>query len=121
MLFHALPILALVAITAAAPPCTTTSSYPASSSTPVTDDCSTRTVCVDYINDCGLWYGGCFADCAPWPTFTAPPCTGTSSVPSGPVTTPAISTQQTTLPCSSTLCVDYLKTCGTTAVLTYGG
>ncbi|KAK0657430.1 hypothetical protein B0T16DRAFT_60231 [Cercophora newfieldiana] len=32
------------------------------------------TVCWDGINDCGQMYGGCFADCKPWPTFSKPPC-----------------------------------------------
>ncbi|EGY22996.1 uncharacterized protein VDAG_04434 [Verticillium dahliae VdLs.17] len=40
---------------------------------PQSDDCSTRSVCADYVNECGIWYGGCFADCTPWPTFTKRP------------------------------------------------
>lgn len=38
------------------------------------DNCSTRTVCIDYIDKCGQTYGGCVPDCLPWPTFSAPPC-----------------------------------------------
>jgi hypothetical protein len=36
------------------------------------------------------------------------------------ITTPVPTTTVTANPCS-TNCVDFLKTCGTTAVLTYGG
>ncbi|KAK2030922.1 hypothetical protein LX32DRAFT_303792 [Colletotrichum zoysiae] len=38
------------------------------------DSCSTRTICRDFINECGQMYGGCHSDCQPWPSFTAPPC-----------------------------------------------
>ncbi|KAK3397482.1 hypothetical protein B0T20DRAFT_499109 [Sordaria brevicollis] len=38
------------------------------------DNCSSRTVCIDYIDKCGQTYGGCVPDCFPWPTFSAPPC-----------------------------------------------
>ncbi|KAF6808119.1 hypothetical protein CSOJ01_07725 [Colletotrichum sojae] len=43
-------------------------------------NCSSRTVCVDYVNDCGQWYGGCHSDCRPWPSYTPPPC-GTNGLP----------------------------------------
>ncbi|KAM0813317.1 hypothetical protein AB5N19_13310 [Seiridium cardinale] len=100
-----------------APPCDPAVLSPSSSSTTSTENCSTRTVCADYINDCSVWYGGCFSACTPWPTFTPPPCTTTTTT--APITTitPAAST-------ATTICVDYLKTCtegSTTAVLTYGG
>ncbi|EQL03241.1 hypothetical protein OCS_01035 [Ophiocordyceps sinensis CO18] len=36
------------------PPCPTTKPTP--TPTP-TDDCRTRTVCIDYINSCGMMYG----------------------------------------------------------------
>lgn len=26
--------------------------------TPTPDNCSTRTICLDYVNECGIWYGG---------------------------------------------------------------
>ncbi|KAG5953370.1 hypothetical protein E4U57_005476 [Claviceps arundinis] len=38
-----------------------------------TDDCSTRIICVDAINECGIMYGGCFPDCGPW-NLEKPPC-----------------------------------------------
>ncbi|KAK1774134.1 hypothetical protein QBC45DRAFT_53133 [Copromyces sp. CBS 386.78] len=38
------------------------------------DNCSTRTVCIDYVDNCGQTYGGCVPDCKPWPTFSAPAC-----------------------------------------------
>ncbi|KAL0938891.1 uncharacterized protein CTRU02_205501 [Colletotrichum truncatum] len=46
--------------------------------TSTSDNCSTRTVCADYINSCGMMYGGCFPDCKPWPSFVAPPCPTTT-------------------------------------------
>ncbi|KAH6685339.1 hypothetical protein F5X68DRAFT_262593 [Plectosphaerella plurivora] len=94
-----------------APPCPT-----GSTSTPVptsADNCSTRTVCADYINECGMMYGGCFPDCKPWPSFTAPPCpSGGSSTPPYPV--PTTSTDNG---CDRTVCVDYVNECG----MAYGG
>ena len=36
------------------------------------------TVCWDGVNECGMMYGGCFADCKPWPTFAKPPCRSTT-------------------------------------------
>ncbi|KAK8003923.1 hypothetical protein PG989_003642 [Apiospora arundinis] len=87
--------------------------------------CSTQTVCADYINDCGQMYGGCFSACTPWPTFTPPPCTlntiSTSTITSAPAVTAAAAADGE-LPCGgSRLCVDHVRTCGTTAVLTFGG
>ncbi|KAK4197841.1 hypothetical protein QBC40DRAFT_267223, partial [Triangularia verruculosa] len=49
---------------------------------------SGMTVCADYINECGMMYGGCFPDCKPWPTFSAPPCKVTTSVRIVPVPIP---------------------------------
>ncbi|KAK2056498.1 hypothetical protein LY76DRAFT_518325, partial [Colletotrichum caudatum] len=48
-------------------------SHPNPKPTP-SDSCSTRTICRDFINECGQMYGGCHSDCQPWPSFTAPPC-----------------------------------------------
>ncbi|KAK4116284.1 hypothetical protein N656DRAFT_765273 [Canariomyces notabilis] len=53
------------------PPATTGKATGTSSCT------AAQTVCLDGINECGQWYGGCFPDCRPWPTFTAPPCSKT--------------------------------------------
>ncbi|KAH9243073.1 hypothetical protein K456DRAFT_1716707 [Colletotrichum gloeosporioides 23] len=47
----------------------------------ITDSCSKRTVCIDYVNECGQWYGGCHSDCRPWPSYTAPPCSKSTSAP----------------------------------------
>ncbi|WDK14265.1 hypothetical protein CGRA01v4_05546 [Colletotrichum graminicola] len=44
------------------------------------DSCSTRTICRDFIDDCGHMYGGCHSDCQPWPTFSKPPCTPSASI-----------------------------------------
>ena len=118
---------------------TTTSKWTTSTRKPSSaDNCSTRTVCADYVNACGQWYGGCFADCRPWPTFTPPPCTKTTKVPvptdPNPVTriTTESVTFKTKLPTSisiitpppkpsdckqRTVCVDYINACGQT----YGG
>ncbi|OHF01352.1 hypothetical protein CORC01_03385 [Colletotrichum orchidophilum] len=52
------------------------------------DNCSTRSVCVDYINECGQWYGGCHADCKPWPSYSKPLCTSTPSLTVNPSTLP---------------------------------
>ncbi|KAK0729023.1 hypothetical protein B0T21DRAFT_204917 [Apiosordaria backusii] len=59
------------------PPVTTYIPTPTKSST---CNGSGLTVCADYINDCGMMYGGCFPDCKPWPTFTAPPCRVTTRI-----------------------------------------
>ncbi|KAI3537662.1 hypothetical protein CSPX01_10027 [Colletotrichum filicis] len=56
--------------------------------TTAVDNCSTRSVCVDYINECGQWYGGCHADCKPWPSYSKPLCTPTSSLSVDPSTLP---------------------------------
>lgn len=83
------------------------------------DNCSTRTVCADYVNDCGIWYGGCFADCKPWPTFTPPPCPSTSS--SVGLVTPTSSQQPSSKPCGGEVaCVTSYRDCSTTQ-LPFGG
>ncbi|CAI4216363.1 unnamed protein product [Parascedosporium putredinis] len=76
-----------------------------------TSDCASITVCADYINDCGMMYGGCFPDCRPWPTFTAPPC------PTGSSTLQTRTSTNTDHPeCSDgaprTKCVDKVNDCG---------
>ncbi|KAK8017734.1 hypothetical protein PG993_014060 [Apiospora rasikravindrae] len=117
--------LALFASTAAAAAVVSSSS----SSKPA-DACSTQTVCADYVNACGQMYGGCFSACTPWPTFTPPPCTiSTTAVTPSPTITsapPSVKATSTStdggLPCGgSRLCADHVRTCGTTAVLTFGG
>ncbi|KAK5988911.1 hypothetical protein PT974_10408 [Cladobotryum mycophilum] len=56
------------------PPCMTTAKPIATAlSQKPTDDCRTRTVCVDAINKCGVRYGACIPDCKPW-SISAPPC-----------------------------------------------
>ena len=42
------------------PSCPSTTSKPpvVTSKSTASDNCSTRTVCADYINECGQWYGG---------------------------------------------------------------
>ncbi|KAK9781175.1 hypothetical protein SCAR479_04996 [Seiridium cardinale] len=97
-----------------APPCDPAVLSPSSSSTTLTENCSTRTVCADYINDCGVWY-----DCSPWPTFTAPPCTTSSSYVITTIAPPiATITEDPTTDChSQTICTDMINECGQT----YGG
>lgn len=53
---------------------TITTDFGTKTKTSTKDNCSTRTVCIDYIDKCGQTYGGCVPDCLPWPTFSAPPC-----------------------------------------------
>ncbi|RDA94588.1 hypothetical protein CP533_2402 [Ophiocordyceps camponoti-saundersi (nom. inval.)] len=59
------------------PPCMTV--RPTATPTMV-DDCRTRTVCIDYVNSCGIMYGTCVADCDPRPVPTPPPCPKTSTL-----------------------------------------
>ncbi|KAK8041072.1 hypothetical protein PG994_014079 [Apiospora phragmitis] len=113
------PLLALLAGTAAAAAVSNDGS------------CSTKTVCADYVNACGQMYGGCFSACTPWPSFTAPPCTletisvsttGDGAMAVAAATAATGSSTGGGLPCDgSRLCVDHVRTCGATAVLTYGG
>ncbi|KAK4132403.1 hypothetical protein BT67DRAFT_88680 [Trichocladium antarcticum] len=83
---------------------TTVVSVPPSTSTSTCDG-SGQTICWDGINECGQMYGGCYKDCKPWPTFTPPPCTQTSSV-----TTVSTSTSS----CTNTVsvCWDGINECG---------
>ncbi|KAK6511668.1 hypothetical protein TWF481_000577 [Arthrobotrys musiformis] len=69
----------------------------------------TLTICADYINSCGMGYGGCYPACPglPTPTFTPPPC---------PTTTKPTKTTTTKKPCQ-TICVDAVNECG----IKYGG
>ncbi|SPN96790.1 uncharacterized protein DNG_00310 [Cephalotrichum gorgonifer] len=85
-----------------------------------TNGCDTTiSVCADYINECGMMYGGCFPDCKPWPTFEPPPCPSSSTW--ATVTTTA--TPEPTDPGDSLeekckaegtviLCVDGIDDCG---------
>lgn len=74
------------ALSPAAPACPSTTAGaivtqpPAPTSRQTKDDCRTRTVCVDAVNACGQKYGGCFADCKPWP-LSPPPCPASTSAP----------------------------------------
>jgi hypothetical protein len=53
-----------------------TSSKPLTTSTPSSSTSCTQTVCADYINSCGLMYGGCFPYCSGYtmPSFSVPDC-----------------------------------------------
>ncbi|KAK6219048.1 hypothetical protein LQW54_002550 [Pestalotiopsis sp. IQ-011] len=114
------------------PPCPASysSALLQTSSAPISvDNCSTRSLCADYVNECGIWYGGCFADCTPWPTFSKPPCPSTNTsnlpvlvTPTFVTTTiappPSAITTPTSTDCSTqTVCADYINSCGQT----YGG
>ncbi|KAK2016368.1 hypothetical protein LZ32DRAFT_601593 [Colletotrichum eremochloae] len=69
-----LTVLGLAGIVTAFPQMTTEPpSPPTAEPTPI-EACSTRTICRDFINECGQMYGGCHNVCRPWPTFTKPPC-----------------------------------------------
>ncbi|KXS99537.1 hypothetical protein AC578_4250 [Pseudocercospora eumusae] len=111
------------------PPTSTLDTSPATS--------SSCTICADYVNDCGIWYGGCFEACSgePWPSFTPPPCPTSSTI------TPSISNLSNTATttsnpastitsapvylspygsnssCDKVICVDYINTCD----IKYGG
>ncbi|KAK6353999.1 hypothetical protein TWF730_008419 [Orbilia blumenaviensis] len=71
---------------------------------PTTTTSCSITLCADYVNSCGMGYGGCYPACPglPTPTFTPPPC---------PTTRP------TTTSCDITICADYINSCG----MGYGG
>ncbi|KAK3336554.1 hypothetical protein B0T19DRAFT_42744 [Cercophora scortea] len=58
--------------TTVAPPTTSDSGCPGAG--------SGMLVCADWINACGMMYGGCFKDCKPWPTFVAPPCPSSTTL-----------------------------------------
>ncbi|EME76867.1 uncharacterized protein MYCFIDRAFT_83965 [Pseudocercospora fijiensis CIRAD86] len=99
---------------------------------------SSCTICADYVNDCGIEYGGCFEACSgePWPSFTPPPCpTNSTTTPSSigypdtsTVTTSNTASTITSAPvylspygsnstCDKVICVDYINTCD----IKYGG
>ncbi|TKA71701.1 hypothetical protein B0A55_07143 [Friedmanniomyces simplex] len=63
--------------------------------------------CVEYINTCGLEFGGCYAACSSFaiPTYTDPGC---------PVTADRLAAIST---CTITSCIDYINDCG----IRYGG
>ncbi len=58
------------------------------------DTATCPTICVDFVNECGMKYGGCVPHCEgePLPTFTKPVC-------------------PTPTPCP-TICVDGVNACG---------
>lgn len=60
---------------------------------------------VDYIDDCGQMYGGCYPACSgyPTPSFTKPPCSATTT-----------SKTKTKKPCHKTQCLDHVNDCGQT-------
>ncbi|OAR00615.1 hypothetical protein LLEC1_02797 [Akanthomyces lecanii] len=96
-------------------PTTTTTAPTSTSTTTSVDDCHTRTICIDNVNECGLWYGGCIPDCKPYPTFSKPPCPPTTTT-----TTTSVPTTSTTSAddCHTrTICIDHVNECG----LWYGG
>jgi len=72
-----------------------------------TPTCDTR-LCVDNVDPCGQWYGGCFLapECGgTWPTFTAPPCSLT-------ITPTPTETVYPTTTCNISVCADYINECG---------
>lgn len=87
----------------------TTSSVPSSSI------CTTQ-LCVDYINECGRLYGGCYYDCpgSTTPIFTDPGCPTTTTP---PVITPSSGSATISTTCTNYLCADYINNCG----IWYGG
>ncbi|KAI6467935.1 hypothetical protein MCOR15_002350 [Pyricularia oryzae] len=108
------------------PPSITTALANATLLDPIVDNCSSRTVCWDGINECGEMYGGCFPDCTPWPTFTKPPCSLTearpttfSTITSPPVvnSTSIVSSATGTNCFSRTVCWEAVNNCG----IQYGG
>ncbi|KZL63365.1 hypothetical protein CI238_12195 [Colletotrichum incanum] len=63
------------------PPLPTKQPSSSSKQSTSSENCSSRTVCVDYIDECGQTYGG------PWPSYSKPPCTPTVTLdPSTPPT-----------------------------------
>ncbi|KAL8390729.1 hypothetical protein RB595_009687, partial [Gaeumannomyces hyphopodioides] len=74
------PALAPIAPACASTTAKTITRAPVPTSRPPKEDCRTRTVCVDAVNACGQKYGGCFADCKPWP-LSPPPCPASTSAP----------------------------------------
>ena len=83
------------------PTFTTPSCNPTITPTPTitatpTSTCDTS-ICADYVNDCGINYGGCFlaSECGgTWPSFTPPPCPSTTTT------------------CTYSICADYTNSCG---------
>ncbi|KAJ2904726.1 uncharacterized protein MKZ38_007344 [Zalerion maritima] len=101
------------------PPCNETSTAASAptttlSSTTTGDDCSGMTVCADYVNECGMWYGGCFPDCTPWPTFSPPACPTTTTITTmddmDVTSSIATSTEEDCM--TQTVCIDMGNECG---------
>lgn len=67
-----------------------------------TETCSSS-ACADYINTCGMQYGGCYPVCSGYtiPTFSDPGC---------PITSQELRLAPTST-CSSTVCVDLINSC----------
>lgn len=90
--------------------------------TRTTTGCS-ETICIDAINDCGIWYGGCFPICSgyPRPSPTPPPCPASVIVPaytpSAAVTTISIPHLLPGTDCDQIVCLDYKNACD----VKYGG
>jgi hypothetical protein len=54
----------------------TSPSKPSTTASPPSSSTCTQTVCADYVNSCGMMYGGCFPYCegSTFPSFSAPAC-----------------------------------------------
>lgn len=66
----------------------------------------TETICADYVNSCGQWYGGCYPACSGYttPSFTDPGCP--------PTITSSSTLSSSTSSCGLTICADYTNSCG---------
>jgi len=74
-------------------------------------DCLSRTVCLDGVNACGQPWGTCIPDCRPL-SYTTPPCIA-PRVTALPTTIEAATTSSPTSACSPlTLCIDFVDPCG---------
>ncbi|TKA46431.1 hypothetical protein B0A54_02263 [Friedmanniomyces endolithicus] len=85
----------------------------AAAASAIATPCSSS-ACVEYINYCGLQFGGCYPACPglPTPTYPDPGCPVTDGREQAATTTTTTSDT-----CSSTDCVDYVNECG----VKYGG
>jgi len=77
------------------PGCPATLTSPDTMITTTTTTACAKTICVDYINDCGLRYGACFPACSGYttPSFTPPPCPVPVETNTATVTATAMSTR----------------------------
>ncbi|KAJ6787385.1 hypothetical protein PWT90_08599 [Aphanocladium album] len=93
---------------------TGTATIPTTTTTATDDNCSTRTICIDAVNECGMWYGGCIPDCKPYPPFSKPICPTDTVITTTPTSTPTTTSGS----CSDrTICIDLVNECG----MWYGG